>query len=354
MFKEPQYFINKETFMRKLLCITLAALVTAPYGYGVKVISVEGAPEDLAKREFISADNLSKVKQLIKKTPWLTDKQYGAIDGALTAAASNGHLPIVKFFIEKYPKDIEPATIDQAIDHAQQNEHTAVVEYLKTQTLSARKSQLLWAIGRGNLKEVKQLCKNIPPSAKPEFLGKFGNTFPLQTAVLKGNFDIVKYLVEQGASLQTRDRDNRAALHTALDFGKFKIAGFLINKIVEQDNQDLLTTPGFAGRTPLISAVMSENIDIVKKLLSNIPEDQRKKTLETRDGQVVLLPIGTVTGETPLMYAVGLNNSRIVQCLIGYGATPTDEATQLAEKLGYEDILSMLQNAASKSSKTSE
>jgi glutathione S-transferase len=91
--------------MRKLLFIALAAMIL-PYGYGVVPEKEGRTSEAITKDEFVSnasEGNLSKVKELIKKTPWLADKQYGALDGAITAAIDNGHAKVVEYLIkEKY------------------------------------------------------------------------------------------------------------------------------------------------------------------------------------------------------------------------------------------------------------
>ncbi|MFA6263451.1 MAG: ankyrin repeat domain-containing protein [Candidatus Babeliales bacterium] len=161
-------------------------------------------------------------------------------------------------------------------------------------------AQLFRAIDRGRLKDVKRLLETT--KEKTELLGKYGkNLFPLNSAILKGNFKIVQYLVDQGAELQT------SALDDAIGFHRSKIAAYLIDQIVKQKKYDLLINY-VSGHTPLITAVLTRNLEIVKKLFKAIPQGQRAEALAAKDQSSVDKP-------TALDYARYYEQTKITEYL---------------------------------------
>ncbi|XP_018569142.1 uncharacterized protein LOC108909316 [Anoplophora glabripennis] len=85
----------------------------------------------------------------------------------------------------------------------------------------------------------------------------------LHLAVRDDRLDIVKLLVEHGAVVNNQDIDNNTALHIATREGHKEIVKFLVecNAIVDIKDRD--------GRTSLHKAVEGSNLDIVRFLIEN-------------------------------------------------------------------------------------
>jgi hypothetical protein len=58
--------------------------------------------------------------------------------------------------------------------------------------------------------------------------GRVSNTTPLHMAIQGGHIDIVKYLLQQGANREARDKENRTPMHCAAQFGQLDIIKTLI------------------------------------------------------------------------------------------------------------------------------
>lgn len=123
---------------------------------------------------------------------------------------------------------------------------------------------LLQAASNGEFKDVEKLIKM---GADIDTQGKHGYT-PLSNAIEALGFgsegkypDIVKYLVEEGANIETKNMFGETALH--MGTCNSKIVEYLIHKkanIEARDNN---------GRTPIISGVINMNVKAVQCLIDN-------------------------------------------------------------------------------------
>ena len=108
------------------------------------------------------------------------------------------------------------------------------------------------AASRGNLNDLKELFQTLPQSELNTIIeakNKFGST-PLHYATWAGQLDIVKYLVDQGADLKTKDIYDQTLLHAAAWNGHLRLVEFyfeqgLSSSLEDRDNR---------GNTPLLSA----------------------------------------------------------------------------------------------------
>ena len=73
---------------------------------------------------------------------------------------------------------------------------------------------------------------NINASTKEKYHDLYGSggKTALMFAAMKGNRDVVKYLLEQGANISQRDNDGRTALEYARDFGTSEVEKILIDR----------------------------------------------------------------------------------------------------------------------------
>ena len=184
--------------------------------------------------------NFEVVKFLFELDPTIDDSDK---EEACEQAAWNGHINIVKFFIENKVK------IDKyQIKYAAESGYLDVVEYLIRPEIGCSKNDaLLGACQGGHLPIVKMLLNNgadvhygedeaiIEASDKGNvdvvrYLIKKGANFhvnceqPLYNATIEGHLNVVKCLVEAGANFRA---DNNAAMYYALKNNRSDILEYL-------------------------------------------------------------------------------------------------------------------------------
>ena len=129
-----------------------------------------------------------------------------------------------------------------------------------TSSAHAQKCQdLLLSVKNEDYEQVKKLLKTVDPNCFYD--GKIQPRTPLGMAAAKGNLDLGKLLIENGAKATYRYKRDASALMIAsqkgdYNFSKYLIAnGAKVNRKIDGDG------------TPLISAVRGGNKSIVSLLL---------------------------------------------------------------------------------------
>ena len=160
----------------------------------------------------------------------------------LIIAAHNGHLNSVKILL-RYEADIEArGTLKIAEDKVMEG------------------CTPLWAAASAGRLDVVKLL--IERNADIEGTTSTGST-PLRTAAYRGHLDIVRCLVESGADVNARSsRDNSTILMMACFRGHLSVVTYLINKGAFMDLQ------GKDDRTALHHAVQGGHFKIVSELLA--------------------------------------------------------------------------------------
>lgn len=130
---------------------------------------------------------------------------------------------------------------------------------------------------------------------KTEVNPRFGEP-PLHIAIRKNNYNMTKYLISQGACINTCY--NKTPLHIAVDCQNKEIVQLLIK---HKADIDFITA---SGVTVLGIAVENENFDLVKILLDNGANTN----------------LSSDKGYSPLQHAIIKSNCRIAQYLINHGA----------------------------------
>ena len=144
---------------------------------------------------------------------------------ALSSAAKNGYLEIVKLLIDK---GAEFKNDRHALMYASENGYFDIVKYLielgtyvNMRDYSYR-TALLYSAGSGHLNIVKYL---VSQGADINIMGdKYGIT-PLSNAARNGHLEVVKYLIEKGADI----KNDRHAFSDASKNGHLEIVNLLKN-----------------------------------------------------------------------------------------------------------------------------
>ena len=209
----------------------------------------------------------------------------------LIIAAHNGHLNSVKILL-RYEADIEArGTLKIAEDKVMEG------------------CTPLWAAASAGRLDVVKLL--IERNADVEGTTSTGST-PLRTAAYRGHLDIVRCLVESGADVNARSsRDNSTILMMACFRGHLSVVTYLINKGAFMDLQ------GKDDRTALHHAVQGGHLKIVSELLapgaSQLPNN---------------------LGLTPLLYACDECLVEMVEHIIGRPECTKEQRIDALELLG--------------------
>jgi len=94
--------------------------------------------------------------------------------------------------------------------------------------------------------------------------GEKANLPPIYNAIFTGKISMVKLLMENGASLDFRTENSNGPLHITIYWNKPKTLDFLLTNYKDKLNLEQVNQ---AGRTPLLSATLQNNVPMVQSLI---------------------------------------------------------------------------------------
>ncbi len=207
----------------------------------------------------------------------------------LYCASWNGHLGVVKYLVEKGADiNAQDKGGKTSLDAATDQKHDDVIEYLKQVQLD---QELLIAAQYSNFDEVRDL---VNQGASLNVKYSDGMTV-VHSAAYGGNLDIVKYFVANAKNiLEIRDNGGRVPLHYAAYNGKLDVVKYFVDEgkvdVNLRDND---------GQVPLHSASWSGHLDVVEYLIS------KGADINAKDKD----------GKTPLDVATDQKHNDVVGCL---------------------------------------
>ncbi|MBN2018412.1 MAG: ankyrin repeat domain-containing protein [Candidatus Cloacimonetes bacterium] len=199
---------------------------------------------------------------------------------------------------------------------------------ISSQAISAT---IFEAIQNNNIDEVTTFVTD-----NPDILNERDEQYcdPLTVAAIAGNLDIMKYLISQGADINTIDREGSNLLHNAAANGHLEVVQYLLDQGFDINAEDA------NGNTALLFASSHNNFDLIKFLLDKGADLEA----ESINGTNVILNsafAGNIEivdffidkgfsvnhpnqwGVTPLMYASIVGNKDVVEFLLENGADVT-------------------------------
>lgn len=162
--------------------------------------------------------------------------------------------------------------------------------------IESNEQEILEAVRDGDVASLKKLLK---PKTKLDFVNSREMT-PLMIASADNNLEIVKMLVEAGANINQKNKENgKTALMYAAALGYLEVCEYLLNQ-----KQILINAKDKEGKTALMHAVANARIDVVKLLID------KKANVNAR----------TNTEESALNIAMKLGKTELVKLLKENGA----------------------------------
>ena len=240
---------------------------------------------------------------------------------------------IVSLDEEVSDAEIECATLDNSIIspfrgsfHSEQQRHLAS---LKDKLISkGQPPNLVVLLEDGNFDDALKLCK--------EGNSRVRQDVALLWSCIKGNSEIAKRLLDQGAHPESRDSDGYSALHLSAESGSHITLKHLIASGARVSGPSSWDTRGEV--TPLMLAAQAVSVECMRVLIQAGVEvdaglkDKRESALHfaVRTGSIecvqILLAANAVVNplllysETPLHIAVDEGYSEIVDMLLDAGA----------------------------------
>ena len=290
---------------------------------------------------------------------------------ALHAAASEGHLEMVKFLMSYPDVDVDASIFLNMtpLFVAAEGGHLEVVKYLASQGADVNVSAywgippLYWAMGYEHWETVKYLVSNGGDMNAKYYRGQsplhwatsFGNltivmlmvshgadvnvrkddyTTPLHNAASNGDLEVVRFLVSHGANVNAQKRDasyslikKDAPIHSAAHYGHLDIVKYLVSQGAEVDIKARY------DKTPLHEAAWRGHVDVVEYLVSRGADTTARG--------------GTWPRYTPLHYAAAYGHLDVAEYLLDIGVdvnihipwrgTPLDQAVKKAHDWWYSD-----------------
>ncbi|XP_065583414.1 ankyrin-1-like [Artemia franciscana] len=287
----------------------------------------------------IKANNLNLVEILLDRG---ADPNYGE---CLHYAVEKGRVNICKLLIDFGAKlDAMNAKKDTPLLIAIRNNNLELVIFLLDRGANPNCGECLHLIVQ---KGRADLCKLLIKSgAELDAANAHGKT-PLVTAIKANNLNLVEVLLDRGANPNCGE-----CLHLAVQKGRADLCKLLIKSGAELDATNA------HGKTPLVTAIKVNNLNLVEILLDRGANPNRGECLHlaVQKGRADLCKLlidkmkssaeidaMNAHGKTPLATAIKANNLNLVEILLDRGADPNyGECLHHAVKKGRVNICKLL------------
>jgi serine/threonine-protein phosphatase 6 regulatory ankyrin repeat subunit B len=162
----------------------------------------------------------------------------------------------------------------KALEYALEENNDEVIRFLlkKEININCKDSKGRTVVHKGVQQEdleLLKLAKKIP-SFNEVVNDTLNGKTPLLEAVEKGNYDAVKFLLENGADVKERDNNGETALQKAARAGKLEMVKYLIEKksdvnIKTNDKKTLLHLASDSGNIDTVKFVVKRGLEVTAK-----------------------------------------------------------------------------------------
>ncbi|XP_043543760.1 transient receptor potential cation channel, subfamily N, member 1 [Chiloscyllium plagiosum] len=215
----------------------------------------------------------------------------------LHLAAENDHSEVVKLFLKQKPELVTSANIEgSTCAHI--------------------------AASKGSVAVIKELLK-FNKAGVTTARNKTKESTPLHLAAAGGHAEVVKVLLEAGASATDENAEGMNTIHLAAKNGHINVLEALKGTV------SFKITSTKTGFTALHVAAHFGQMDFVREILTKVPATIRSETPKsTSEGQLMKEPT-TESGYTPLHLAAQSGHENLVRLLLNYPGVQVDTQTSL-------------------------
>ncbi|XP_075067758.1 uncharacterized protein LOC142158058 [Mixophyes fleayi] len=291
------------------------------------------------------------VKLLVEIHQASTDAMSLTKRTPLHLAALNGQLDVCNSLL-MMKADINAADIEgqTPLHVAAKNDHSEVVKlFLKHQpelVTSANMDGLTCAhiaASKGSVAVIKELLKSNH-SGVTTARSKTTDSTPLHLAAAGGHAEVVKVLLETGASAADEDGEGMSAIHLAAKNGHINVLDALKGSV------SLHVTSTKTGFTALHVAAQFGQLDVVRDILTKVPVTTHSEPPKSTADVLHVKEHDRESGYTPLHLASQFGHESLVRLLLNYPGVQADAATSrqgstpihLAAKSGHTAVVGLL------------
>ncbi|MCB0536576.1 MAG: ankyrin repeat domain-containing protein [Bacteroidetes bacterium] len=302
----------------------------------VKIIGEKGANPNLKNKTQMGSTplmmaseykSLEIAKYLIKKGADINIQDNNG-DPVINWSAYYGNVPFTKLMLENGAiTNLRSIHSDGVMQVALKEWQDSIVDLLLEYNVVIHKvkedsEDLIFALKNSNFSLFKSLLNKDNINTRDGA----SNTL-LMIAAKNGYFEMVKYLIEEGANINEINAVGQTALNLSVFFGKNSIANFLVQNgadVNKTDNQFILS--------PLVAAIRADNLALGKILL------QKGADINSTDG---------TNNFSPIMWATLYQNKDFVSLLLKYNpdlSIISKYNQNVFEMTENNEILKMLKN----------
>ena len=302
----------------------------------VKIIGEKGANPNLKNKTQMGSTPLMMTseyksleipKYLIKKGANINIQDNNG-DPVINWSAYYGNVPFTRLMLENGAKtNLKSIHSDGVLQVALKEWQDSIVDLLLEHNVFIHQVQensmeLINALKNNNLPLFESLLNKNNLNTRDGA----SNTL-LMIAAKNGYFELVKYLIEEGADINAINSVGQTALNLSIYFAKNDIANFLIQK-----GADVNKTDSKYILTPLVAAIRSNNLVLGEVLL------RKGANINTTDG---------TNNFSPIMWATLYQNKDFVSLLLKYNpdlSIISKYKQNVFEMTGNKEILKILKN----------
>ncbi|KAM4687553.1 uncharacterized protein O3C94_006066 [Discoglossus pictus] len=236
----------------------------------------------------------------------------------LHLAAENDHSEVVKLFLKHKPELVTSANVDgSTCAHI--------------------------AAAKGSVAVIKELLK-FNKTGVTAARNKTNNSTPLHLAAAGGHAEVVKVLLETGASASDEDGEGMTAIHLAAKNGHINVLDALKSSV------SFRITSSKTGFTALHVAAHFGQVDFVREILTKIPATVHSEPPKSSPDLPHVKELGNESGYTPLHLASQSGHESLVRLLLNDPGVQADSPTSwqgstpihLAAQNGHTAVVGLL------------
>ncbi|CAG0920269.1 unnamed protein product [Notodromas monacha] len=281
-------------------------------------MAATGGFNDLVRLLVVRHNAMLEALTLRKETP-------------LHAAAASGQLGVCKTLVELGANvNAVDAERQTALHLAAENNHSDVVKFflnlqpdLVTTANKMGNTCAHIAAEKGSAEVIKELLK-FNKHAATSARNKSSDATPLHFAASGGHVELVKILLDNGASVTDENKTGETPLHLAARYGHLGVVEALQAAAVASPRAPSRKT----GLSPIHVAAFFGEADVVQELLAHVPATVTSATPALVSASLVS-ELGSESGLTPLHMAAYSGQESVVRILLNSPGVQHDVTTNL-------------------------